>query len=347
MSPSLLDRLGIRHPIVQAPMAGGVTTPELVAAVAEAGALGSIGAPNYTAAEIAAAAAGVRRLTARPFALNLFMPVPRAEPDAAAIARVEPILAGFRAELGLPAAPPPRPLEEFDAQFEAVLAARPPVFSFTLGLLDRDRLRALHAQGAFVIGTANTADEAVALEETGVDAICAQGAEAGGHRGSFLRPPDDSMVGLVALVRQVVRRVRVPVLAAGGIMDGRGIAAALALGAQAAQLGTAFLSCPEAGTSPGHREALASADARQTVVTRAFSGRHGRAIRNRFTDAFAGIDVPPFPAFLAMTADIRAAAVEQGRRDLMPMWAGQGAPLSRALPAGALVARLVREAARG
>ncbi len=346
MASHLLERLGIRHPIVQAPMAGGVTTPELVAAVGEAGALGSIGAAYYSAAEIAAAAEAVRRLTTRPFALNLFLPVPAVAPDPATLARVEPILRSFRAELGLPVEPPPpRWPDPFDVQFEAVLRARPPVFSFTLGILDRERLRALHAAGTFVIGTATTADEATALEEAGVDAICAQGAEAGGHRGSFLAPPAESLVGLVALVPQVVRRARVPVLAAGGIMDGAGIAAALALGAQAAQIGTAFLTSPEAGTYAGHRAALMSPDARHTVLTCAFSGRHARVIRNRFTDAFAGEDVPPFPLFLGMTGDIRAAAFKQGRRDIMPLWAGQGAPLSRPLPAAELVATLAREAA--
>jgi nitronate monooxygenase len=145
-------------------------------------------------------------------------------------------------------------------------------------------------------------------------------------------------------VPQVVRRVRLPVLAAGGIMDGSGIAAARALGAQAAQIGTAFLTCPEAGTYPGQREALLSPDARHTVITRAFSGREGRVIRNRFTDALALEDLPPFPFFQGMTADIRVAAQKQGRRDLMPMFAGQGAPLSRPLPAAELVATLVREA---
>jgi nitronate monooxygenase len=344
MGTPLLERLGIRHPIVQAPMAG-MTTPELVAAVAEAGALGSIAAPYYTAAEILLSAEKVRRLTARPFAINLFLPLPAKEPDPAAVARVESILRSFRGELGLSVdPPPPRRPDPFDAQFEAVLRARPAVFSFTMGILDAERLRALHAAGTFVIGTATTADEAEALEQSGVDAICAQGAEAGGHRGSFLRPPPESMVGLFALVPQVVRRVRLPVLAAGGIMDGSGIAAARALGAQAAQIGTAFLSCPEAGTYPGQREALLSPDARHTVITRAFSGREGRVIRNRFTDALALEDLPPFPFFQGMTADIRVAAQKQGRRDLMPMFAGQGAPLSRPLPAAELVATLVREA---
>ncbi|HKA87373.1 MAG TPA: nitronate monooxygenase [Haliangiales bacterium] len=345
MATHLLERLGIRHPIVQAPMAGGITTPELVAAVAEAGALGSIGAPTYSAAEIAAAAEAVRRLTSRPFAINLFIPLPAAESDPVAIARVAPILRSFRAELGLPLEPPPpRAPEGFDAQFEAVLRAGPPVFSFTMGILEPERVRALHEAGTFIIGTANTADEAEALEESGVDAVCAQGAEAGGHRGAFLAPPDASMVGTMALVRQAVQRVKVPVLAAGGIMDGAGIAAALALGAQAAQMGTAFLSAAEAGTAAGHREALLSPDARHTVITRAFSGRQARTIRNRFTDALAGDDVPPFPLHAAMTADIRAAAAKQGRRDLMSMFAGQGAPLSRAMSAGQLVATLAREA---
>lgn len=340
---AVCKKLGVRLPIVQAPMAN-VTTPELVAAVAEAGGLGSIGAPYCSAAEITAAAAAVRARTDRPFALNLFIPQPPPPEDAAAVERARLVLNTMRRELGLPLDPPPAaPRADFDAQLDAVLEASPAVFSFTMGVLDRDRAAALRARGAVLIGTATTPDEGAALEDTGVDIVCAQGGEAGGHRGSFLVPTEEGLWGVLALTQQIVRRVRVPVLAAGGIMDGRGIAAALVAGASGVQLGTAFLACPEAGTAPAHRAALRSEAARRTVVTKAFSGRQGRAIANTYTDALSSLDLPPFPAFLGHTRDVRAAASKAGRADLMQLWAGQGAPLIRDLPAAQLVAALVRE----
>jgi nitronate monooxygenase len=341
---ALCKKLGIRVPIVQAPMAGGFTTPELVAAVSEAGGLGSVGAPYCSPAEIESAAAEVRRRTSRPFALNLFVTLPAEAPDPETLERSRSILDGMRRELGLPLdprAPPQR--ADFDAQFEAVLKARPAVFSFTMGVLDRDRMQALRAGGTVLIGTATTPDEGTALAESGVDVISAQGMEAGGHRGSFLVPTDEGLCGVLTLTQQIARRVRVPVLAAGGIMDGRGIAAAIVAGASGAQLGTAFLGCPEAGTPPAHRSALRTEATRRTVLTKGFSGRHARAIANRYTDAFEGVGVPPFPLFQGHTSDVRAAARKAGRADLMQMFAGQGAPLARDLSAAQLVATLVKE----
>lgn len=343
-SARLCQLLGVRHPIVQAPMANYVTTPELVAAVSESGALGSVGAPYYSAEEITKAAEAIRERTAKPFALNLFIPIPARAPSDVELESVRPILNAFRTELGLPSDPEPKASRDaFDAQFEAVLRARPPVFSFTMGILDRDRLRALHGERIVTIGTATTPDEAVALEEASIDVVCAQGAEAGGHRGTFLVPTEEGLWGVTTLVQQIARRVRIPVLAAGGIMDGRGIAAALAAGASGVQLGTAFLTCPEAGTASAHKAALHSEAARRTVLTKAFSGRHGRALANRYTEALAGVALPPFPAMLGVTSDVRSTASKEGRSDLMQMWAGQGAPLVRDLPAAKLVAALVEE----
>lgn len=336
--------LGTRWPIVQAPMAGGIDTPELAAAVSNAGGLGSLGCAYMTAQAIEAAAARVRALTSRPFAINLFAPSQTAD-DRDAVARVSPILQEFRAALGLPATPPPVPAgDEFAAQLEAVLRVRPAVFSFTFGTPAQWQIEALQARSIAVVGTATSVEEAEALASLGVDAVCAQGAEAGGHRGTFLGPFEDAMIGTITLVPQIAARVRVPVIAAGGIMDGRAIRAALSLGAAAVQLGTAFMACPEAGTSAVHRAALMSTAARVTTVTRAFSGRPARGLRNRFSDAFATIAAAPFPIQQSLTRDIRAAAAAQGRIDLMQMWAGQGAPLIRALPAAALLAALVHEA---
>lgn len=337
------DPLELAVPILQAPMAGGPDTPALAAAVSEAGGLGSLGCAYATADEIAALAAEVRRRTSRPFALNLFVRADAPDDPAAAV-RVEPVVAAFERELGI-AAPPAAPAPpSFEDQLEAVLRAAPAVFSFTFGLPTRDQLAALHARSIAVVGTATTADEAGALDELGVDAICAQGAEAGGHRGTFLGRFEDALIGTLALVPQVLRRTRRRVIAAGGIMEGAGIRAALALGAHAVQLGTAFLACPEAGTAPAHRAALGSPRAYATTVTRAFSGRPARGLRNRFTDAFEQVEAAPFPQQQQRTRALRKAAAARGELEMMQMWAGQGAPLCRALPAGELVRVLAREA---
>jgi nitronate monooxygenase len=341
---TFLTKLGVRLPILQAPMAGGPDTPALAAAVSQAGGLGSLGC-GYLAPEAIDAAVGkTRALTARPFALNLFVRAD-APDDLAAVDRVAPILAGFRKELGLPPERgPARPAPSFVEQLAAVIRARPHVLSFTFGVLTAAQLDELHRAAILVVGTATSLDEADALAALGVDAVCAQGSEAGGHRGTFLGRVEDALVGTMALTRQIVARGRVPVIAAGGIMDGSGIRAALSLGAAAVQLGTAFMLCPEAGTNPTHRAELLSAAARRTVVTRAFSGRAARGIRNRFTDAFEGLAAAPFPQQQALTADVRAAAAAQGRADLMQLWAGQGATLLREMPAGALVQTLAAEA---
>jgi nitronate monooxygenase len=218
---------------------------------------------------------------------------------------------------------------------------RVPVFSFTFGTLSLETVR---EAGSVILGTATTVAEAVELERLGVDAIVAQSGEAGGHRGTFLGSFEDAVVGGIALVPRIVDRVAVPVLLAGGIMDGRGIAAALALGAEGIQLGTAFLGCPEAGSTALQRSVLADA-ADTTLVTRAYSGRQARLVRTRLVDAIenAGIDPLPYPLQIALVADLRAAALEAGRKDLLLVLAGQGAATLRELPAAELVATLARE----
>jgi nitronate monooxygenase len=235
--------------------------------------------------------------------------------------------------------PPPPGLAE--AQLAVVAEERVPVFSFTFGAVPLEPVR---EAGSVILGTATTAAEAVELERLGVDAIVAQSAEAGGHRGTFAGPFDDALVGGVALVPRIVDRVSVPVLLAGGIMDGRGVAAALALGAEGVQLGTAFLGCPESGTTALQREVLAGAgDA--TAVTRAYSGRHARLVRTPLLDAISGAEVEPlpFPLQATLVADLRTAALEAGRPDLLLVLGGQGAAAIRELPAAELVETLVRE----
>ena len=275
-STPLTERLGIRHPLVLAPMAGGPSTPALAAAVSEAGGLGSYGAAYLPVAKLREEIRAIRARTAQPFAVNLFADDGvAAEPQALQAAQAA--LAKFRAELGV-SEKPPGPSATLEEAFPVLLEEKVPVFSFTFGIPSRAVLDECRRAGMLTMGTATCVAEARALEAAGVDLVCAQGAEAGGHRGVFDRNVEPPLIGTMALVPQLVDAVRVPVIAAGGIMDGAGIRAALALGAVAAQLGTAFMSCPEAGTHPAHRAALVSPSARRTVITRAFSGRAGRLV---------------------------------------------------------------------
>lgn len=340
---SLVARLGIRHPLILAPMAGGPSTPALAAAVSEAGGLGSYGAAYLPVQKLREVIREIRAHTSRPFAVNLFADegIP-ADPRALESARQQ--VARYRDELGLPPTAAEPPSATLEQAFPVLLEERVPVFSFTFGIPSRVVLDACRRAGIVTVGTATTVQEARALEAAGVDAICAQGSEAGGHRGTFDRNADPPLIGTMALVPQVVDAVRVPVIAAGGIMDGRGLKAALALGAQAAQLGTAFLLCPEAGTSAPYRKALAQARDDSTVITRAFSGRAARGLANRFTREMSGAPLAPYPAQNALTREIRAAAAQAGDHELLSLWSGQAAPLARALPARELVAQILRSA---
>lgn len=328
---ALTELLGIRFPIVQAPMANGPSTPELAAAVSEAGALGSIAgaalAPEALRAEIRA----VRSLTGRPFAVNLFAPLPPAAPAPGAVEAVHAFLAPHRERLGLPVpAPPPARAWGFDDQLGVVLDEEVPVLSFTFGIPPLAAVR-----DAVVLGTATTPEEAVELESAGIDVVVAQGAEAGGHRGTFIGSFEAGLVGSAVLVPQIVAAVSVPVLAAGGIVDGLGIAAALALGAEGVQLGTAFLYAEESGASRAWRQALRELP---TTVSRHYSGRPGRAARTPFLTALEAIEPVPFPLNGALLADLRD---HDGYGFYL---GGEGAPLARELPAAELVATLAAEA---
>ena len=339
--------LGLRHPLIQAPMAGGATTPELVAAVSNAGALGSFAAATLSPAAMREGVAQVRALTDRPFNVNLFI-LAEPAPGDAEVARAQARLDPLRAELGLPPGiRPARFCEDNRAQIETLLELAPPVVSFTFGILDAATLARFHQAGCLVMGTATTVAEAQAWEAVGADLVCAQGCEAGGHRGTFLGDPQQACLGLMALLPQVAAAVNIPVVAAGGIMDGRGIAAALLLGAQAAQLGTAFLCCPESGISELWKEQILAAGDDSTRLTRAFSGRLARGIANDFMRRFAAEEdqVPAYPVQNALTGDIRQAATRQGRSEYLSLWAGQGAAMARTLPATELVRVLMAELA--
>ena len=344
MHHDLLARLGLSLPIIQGPMTGS-DTPQLAAAVSAAGGLGFLGCGMRSPAAMLEAAAAVRAATDKPFGMNLFVletPLPDDAEVAAAMERLAPLYARF----GLQPEPPARWCEDFAMQFEALIQARPAVASFTFGILSSAQVRRIKMDaGSYVIGTATTPAEALAWAEVGADAVVASGLEAGGHRGTFLGDWEGSQIGTLALVPACVDALSIPVIAAGGIMDGRGIAAALALGASGVQLGTAFLACEESGAHPKWKAALAEADARGTRLTRVFSGRPARGLVNGFMDAMRGHEavVPAYPLQNALTGELRAAAGKAGDLEGMSLWAGQGASLARALPARELVARLVDE----
>lgn len=344
----LTERLSITYPLIQAPMAGGATTPELVAAVADSGGLGALAAGYLPPEQIQRDIQAIRQRTDRPFAVNLFIPEPvditGGDPDA--VEQSNRLLHAYRSELGLQSPPTvTRIAQPFDEQMAAVLEAQVPVFSFTFGILPAEWVEKLHAVGTVLMGTATTVSEAVALEQAGIDMVVAQGSEAGGHRGTFLEPVENSLTGTLALVPQIVDAVQVPVIASGGIMDGRGVVAVLALGAAGAQMGTAFLACPESGINATYRAALLEENAEVTVLTRAFSGKHARGIRNRFITEVQPYEdsLPPYPIQNALTRDVRQAAAEKDRADCMSLWAGQGRQLISDKPASVLVADVVTQ----
>jgi nitronate monooxygenase len=345
---SMLAGLDWTHPIVQAPMAGS-STPAMAAAVSGAGALGSIGVGAVDAGAAAAMIAQVRARTDRPFNVNLFCHRP-ALPDPA---REAAWLDRLAPEFARHGAMPPGRIEEIYTSFvadramlEVLIEARPAVVSFHFGLPPADMIAALKGAGIRLFATATSLAEAEQAVAAGIDAIVAQGWEAGGHRGIFDENGPDDRLGTLALTRLLALRCGRPVIAAGGIMDGAGIVAALALGAAAAQLGTAFLLTDECAADAGHRAALASEAARHTVMTRAISGRPARCLANRFTALGARIDpaaVPAYPIAYDAGKALNAAARAAGEAGFGAQWAGQGAPLARAMPAAELVATLVRE----
>ena len=340
---SLTELLGIACPIVQAPMAG-FSTPGLAAAVSNAGGLGSLGSAMLGPEQLRAGLRDLRAATNRPVNANFFVHAPPRE-DAARRARMQARLRPYYDELGiaLPDPPPAPPPPFSEAILEVVLSERPGVVSFHYGLPEAAHLEALRDAGIRVLSSATTVEEARWLEARGVAAVIAQGYEAGGHRGTFMGPLEGARIGTMALVPQIVDAVACPVIAAGGIMDGRGIAAALMLGAAGVQLGTAFLGCPEASVSPLHRAALRAGDG--TRVTRAFTGKPARVLANRYVLEMADAedDALAFPLQRMLSAPLAQAAVARGSADFMALYAGQGAPLARELPATELLETLVAE----
>jgi nitronate monooxygenase len=344
----LLRRLGISLPIIQAPMAG-VSTPAMAAAVSNTGALGSIGVGAVNAETARDMIRAVRNATDRPFNVNVFCHRPAVanrDREAAWLARLAPIFAGYGAR-------PPGQLTEIyksfvedDAMLAMLLEERPKIVSFHFGLPSAERIAALHDAGIILLATATNADEAQVIAAAGIDAVVAQGYEAGGHRGVFDAEAPDSRLGTIALTRLIARNLPIPLISAGGIMDGAGIAACLLLGASAAQLGTAFIACPESSADAGFRAALFSPASQATVMTTAISGRPARCLSNRFTalgDHVGADHVPAYPIAYDAGKALHAAAKTAGESGFGAQWAGQGAPLARSLPAATLISVLQAE----
>jgi nitronate monooxygenase len=327
-------------PIVQAPMGGGPSTPALAAAVSEAGGLGFLAAGYRSAAAVREEIGELRRLTGRPFGVNLFVPGP-APADRGALEAYASTLSGEAERYGVELGDPVHDDDGWDEKLALVADERVPVVSVTFGCPSGIEVDAMHDAGCALWVTVTSAAEAAAAQAAGADALVVQGVEAGGHRGSFdeAAPADLGLLALLQLVRAVTD---LPLVATGGIATGRGVAAVLAAGAAAAQLGTAFMLTPESATSPAHRQALRGAG--PTALTRAFTGRSARGIENRFMRDHEADAPHGYPELHHLTAPVRAAARERGDAEGFHLWAGQAHPLAAELPAGELVLRLANEA---
>jgi nitronate monooxygenase len=344
----LTSRLGLRYPIIQGPL-GGLSSQRLTAGVSNYGGLGSFGAHGLKPEAIRNVIREIKALTPKPFAMNLWVSME----DEGAFTSTEEAFHRSIAPLarhiesvggGKPSYRPYEPIR-FEDQVQVLLDEGIFAFSFIYGIPSRQILDEFRRKGIVLIGTATTVDEAIALEQAGVDGIVASGFEAGGHRGSFLQTSEDSLTGTMALVPQVVDAVNLPVVAAGGIGDARGIVAAFALGAEGVQMGTAFLACEESGASTIHREALLSGHAKQTALTRGFTGRLARGIKNRLLDELnqKDVEILPYPLQRALVRHLSIPAERAGRPELLPLWAGQSANLSRCTDVRALLDTLVKD----
>lgn len=345
---AFLQKLGITLPIIQAPMAG-TSTPAMAAAVSNAGGLGSLGVGATDTVGAREMIVKVRAASNRSLNVNLFCHKP-AVPDPAReagwIERLRPVFAQYGAA-------PPAHLREIyksfvdnDEMLEMLLAERPAVASFHFGLPSADKIAALRGAGVVLLASATNLADARTIEAAGIDAVVAQGYEAGGHRGVFDEDAPDEKLGTMALTRLLVRELKIPVIAAGGIMDGAGIAAALVLGASAAQMGTAFIACPESNADEAYRARLLSAGAEHTAMTRAISGRPARSLANKFTeigDTTPDREIAGYPMAYDAGKALNAAANAKGESGFGAQWAGQAARLARALPAAELVAQLKAE----
>lgn len=333
------------HPIIQGPTSGSFNTPAQVAAVSNAGALGSLACSLLSPDTIREQTAQIRALTERPFCLNFFVQE-TPKPSAAEVEQAKEWLKPVWSSLGWTELPTPAKwCEDFAPQFEALIAVRPAVASFTFGILTVEQIKRLHEAGIFVIGTITHVDEALAWESRGADAVIASGVESGGHRGTFIGMQENATLGTFDLLAAVVAAVNIPVIAAGGIMDGADIRRALDAGAQAVQMGTAFLVCDESAIGAAYKQRLLTAGDHPTKLTRTFSGRYARGLENHFMQLMSVNErlLPLYPVQNALTSPIRAEATKRGETELMSLWCGTGVSRVRPMAAAKLVETLLAE----
>lgn len=337
--------LGIEYPILQGPFGGNLSSVELVATVSNAGGLGGYGAYTLSPQEIIDVDKQIKAATDKPYNINLWV----SDNDGLTITdeqynRARQLFQPYFDEAGIPLPDKPAPFSSrFENQLEVILDIRPKVFSFMSGVLSADVLELCRKRGIITVGAATTLDEAVVLEATGVDMIIASGFEAGGHRPSFLASAEASTTGTFVLLQLIREKVKTPVIAAGGIANGRGVAAALMLGASAAQIGTAFLACDESNALPIHRQMLFSEAAKYTTLSRAFTGRLGRGLTSRIAKDLSGKEFLPFPLQTTFMSPLRKAALDQQKWDMILFWGGQIAPILKHTKAKALMQSLIEE----
>ncbi|WP_240377154.1 NAD(P)H-dependent flavin oxidoreductase [Bacillus piscicola] len=342
----ITQKIGMTYPIIQAGMAGGTTTPELVAAVSNAGGLGTLGAGYMSPEQMRDSIRKIKELTNHSFAVNVFIPeVPKvSEKD---IEKARELLRPFREALHLPEEPEvTKPSATiFEKQMDIIMEERVPVCSFTFGVPSKERVQQLKKQNIMLIGTATTVKEAIINEDIGMDMVVMQGSEAGGHRGTFSGPFDKAMIGTMALIPQAVDHVTIPVIAAGGIMDGRSVLAALTLGAQAVQMGTAFVTSLESGAKKQQIEAILNSTEEEPVLTSAFSGKPARGIENEFMTKMAPYEheLPDYPIQNTLTKEIRREAAKQNRPEWLHLWSGQNVRLSKRQPARKMITDIVSQ----
>lgn len=333
----------ISVPIIQAPMAGGVSTPALAAAVSNAGGLGFLAGGYKKVEEMRKEIAAVRELTNKPFGVNIFVPSEE-DVDEKALLRYRQVLEKEAERFGVPLGEAKWDDDDWEAKLAVLYEEKVPVVSFTFGCPSPDIIAKLKENGSFVIVTVTSTEEALIAKQAGANALCVQGPEAGGHRASFRNnAASQDNASLLVLLQQIREAVDIPLIAAGGIMSGRDIAAVLAAGACAAQLGTAFLRCPESGASPLHKNALVDPQFSATAVTRAFTGRPARGLANRFMLEYDKLAPAAYPHIHHMTKQLRKAAAQANDPQAMSLWAGQGYRLAKDMPAGEIVRLLMEE----
>jgi nitronate monooxygenase len=335
LNTAITKRFNLKLPIIQAPMAGGVVTPKFVATVSEQGGLGSLPLGYLTAEQAMASIQETKKLTTKPFSVNAFVPQQKVDPkNDDKVNTMQKKLTNYYQSLGLnPKIDYPKLIEtSIEELIEITITENIPAFSFTFGPLLPINIQRLKENNIFVIGTATTVREGLLLEQLGCDAVIGQGYEAGGHRGTFLGSPNSSQIGTIALVRQLSTTLKIPVIAAGGIMDGQGLVAALALGAAAVQMGTAFLTCQESGANSLYREAILNSTEESTVITPYFTGKLARGIKNCFVEEMEETlptdEIPSYPLQHCLTQELRREASKQNIKDFPSFWAGQGTRLS-------------------